>query len=129
VPHAVLLRHLARLVDKDEEREAIVFYVAADDGRLLRDDGDDRKASARVFRRPFCQFTEPAATVRSPRAAVKGEEYRPAREVRRERPSIAAIRWQREIRRLRAHGQRFRSIAHLSIDVGPSFSLGIDRPS
>jgi hypothetical protein len=81
VPHAVLLRHLARLVDKDVERKAVVFDVAADRCRLLRDDGDDREASARVFRGPFCQFTEPAATVRSPGAAVKGEQHRAAREI------------------------------------------------
>ena len=45
VPHAVPLRHLARLVDEDIEGQPVVLHVAAHDRRLLRDDRDDRDAA------------------------------------------------------------------------------------
>ena len=68
--------HLARFVHQDVEGQARVFDVAAHHDRRLSDDGDDLHAACAVFARPFCQFTEPALAVGSPRAAMEREQHR-----------------------------------------------------
>jgi hypothetical protein len=102
VPHAVRFRHLSRFVDQDVERQPAVFDVAPDRFRSLRENGDDLRAARAVFRGVFCQFTEPAAAVRSPGAAVKHQQHRTSAQELLERAPIALLRRQIE------GGRRFR---------------------
>jgi hypothetical protein len=99
VPHAIAFRDLARLVDQDVERKPGLLDVPLDGGVALRDDGDDGQAAGGVERRPFCQFTEPAAAVGSPGAAMEREQDRPARDVSLKRLQVATIAGQRKVRR------------------------------
>ena len=98
MPDAVRLRHLARLVDQDVEGETVVLDVPPHDFGSLRDDGDDLDASRRIFRGVLCQFTEPASAIRSPCAAMKGQEQRSARQKAGERTHVPFLSRQLERR-------------------------------
>ena len=99
VPDPIALGHLTRLVDEDMEGQPRLLDIAAHHVRVLRDNRDHRHAARRVVGRPFCQFTEPAATIGSPGPSMKGQQHRPAREILRQRPLVTTIGRQREIRR------------------------------
>ena len=81
------------------EGQSRLFDVAAYRRRALRDDRDDLVAALRVFRGVACQFTEPAAAVGSPDAAMKGEQHRSFRQVVVERAHFAPLCRQAEVRR------------------------------
>ena len=99
MPHAVGLRDRSILIDQDVEGQSRLFDVAPYRRRALRDDRDDLVAALRVFRRVACQFTEPAAAVGSPGAAMKREQHRSFRQIVRERAHFAPLCRQREVRR------------------------------
>ena len=77
MPDAIRLGHGAGLVDQDVERQAAVFDISPHDFGTLRDYGHHLRAAPPVLIGVICQFTEPAAAVRSPRAPMKREEHRP----------------------------------------------------
>jgi hypothetical protein len=75
VPYAVRLDHVAGFVDQDVVGKAGLFDVAPDRFCFLREDGYDLNAACFVLLSVSCQFNEPAAAVRSPRAAMEDEEH------------------------------------------------------
>jgi len=99
VPHAVRLDDRARVIDEDVEGEARVLDVAADLLRSLRDNRRDLDAAREILRGVLGQFTEPAAAVGSPGAAVKGKEQRSCGQQVRQRPNRSLLRRQRKRRR------------------------------
>jgi len=112
VPDAIGPDHIAGVVDEDVERQARVLDVAADLLGPLGEDGHDLDAAREIFRGVLGQFTEPAAAVRSPRAAVEGQQHRASRKEVRERPLHALLRQQSERRRLVAGSKRVGFSSH-----------------
>jgi len=90
VPHAVGFRHVAPLIDQDVEGKASLLDVPADGLALLREDADDLDAAGGVGVDVGGELTEPVAAVRSPGAAMEGEQQAaPRQEVgQRSRPSF-----------------------------------------
>jgi len=74
VPHAVRAEHVPARVDQNVERQTRLLDVATDGLRILRDDGDNLDAACGVVGNVSTQLAEPAAAVRSPRAAVEREQ-------------------------------------------------------
>lgn len=97
VPHAVRPKHVPRFIKQDVEGQPRVLDVAFDAIARLRehtDDLDPTRAELRGMRR---KLTKLVAAIRSPGAAVKGEEQRPTRQEFRERPDAAFLIWQRKV--------------------------------
>jgi hypothetical protein len=65
---------------------------------VLRHNRDDLIAALRVIGGVAGQFTEPAAAVGSPGAAMEREEHWSARQIVCERSHVAALRRQQKIR-------------------------------
>lgn len=98
MPDAVRLQHVPGRVHQDVEGQAGLLDVRADSLRGLCDDGDDLNAAFGVGVCVACQFTEPAAAVRSPGAAVECEQHRSLLEEVREGLQCSLLRWQLEWR-------------------------------
>ena len=96
VPHSVRLQHVARIVNQDVERQPGFFDVTTNFLGRLRDDRDDLDASLEVLCGIVCQFTEPAAAVRSPGAAMEREQHRSFLEILRQRAWLTLLGRQRE---------------------------------
>jgi hypothetical protein len=96
VPHAISLRHLAVLVEEDVEWETRLLDIPAHRLRALRHDRDDLKAALRIGAGVVGQFTEPAAAVRSPGAAMKREQHRSVRQELAQRSRLSLLGWKRE---------------------------------
>lgn len=114
VPHAVLLRDLPGFIDQDLERQADLLDVPSYRVRALRDDGNEADATAAVDVDVSCQFTELAAAVRSPGAAVEGEQDRPSLEELRHRAKLPFLvaqleQWRPAQGRLAGHQNNFTS--------------------
>ena len=76
MPDAVRLDYGARLVDQNVEREPRLLDIGPHGFGRLRDYRGDLHAAFGISRGVACQFTEPAAAVRSPGAAMEREQHR-----------------------------------------------------
>ena len=92
VPHTVGLHDVTSFVDENVVRKSGLFDVAAYRSGPLREDGDELYASSFVFLYVLCQFTEPAAAVRSPRASMKREQHGTTLEKTLQRTAFALLR-------------------------------------
>ena len=99
VPDAVALHHLARLVDEDEERQARCPRRSGGPADCFCASTATTDTPARRSRAAVLPVHRTGGAVGSPGAAVKDEQHRPARQVRRQRLLVAAIGRQGEVRR------------------------------
>jgi hypothetical protein len=88
-------------VDQDVEEQARLLDVAADRVRMLGDDRRDLDAFGRVDADLIAELAEPAAAVRSPGAAVEGEEQTAARQELPKRAHASFLIGQCELGRAR----------------------------
>ena len=113
MPDTVRAQDIARLVDEDVEGQAGVLDVAPDRVARLREDADDLDPARVELREMRRKLTKLVAAVRSPGAAMKREQQRPAREELRQRPRTSFLVRQREFRRAgqprRVHQNSFTS--------------------
>lgn len=85
MPHAVRPRDVACFVDQNIVGQTGLFNVPADGLGLLGDDGDQTNPTIPIRLNVACQFAEPASTIRSPGATMKGEQDRAPFEIFRQR--------------------------------------------
>jgi hypothetical protein len=98
VPDTVRLHDVTGFVNENVVRKSGLFDVAAYRSGPLREDGDELYASSFVFLYVLCQFTEPAAAVRSPRASMEHEQHRTTLEKTLEGSALAFLRRKFECR-------------------------------
>ena len=90
MPHTVLLGDVTSFIDQNFERQADFLNVAAHRVSPLRDDGNQSYAAASIDVDVSCQFTELAAAIRSPGAAMEREQQGSACQEGFEAPPIAS---------------------------------------